>query len=113
MEDRIKKWRLILGKKADPSSEITLEGDLKKMDAVLDALYDSERKKGLGKSSPNVNRWLGDIRNFFPTPVVKLLQNGYTFGFLQSQQHRESEFEYNFIEFDINSKKHIFKVRRN
>ena len=36
------------------------------MDKVLEALYDNERSGGLGKSSPNVARWLGDIRTYFP-----------------------------------------------
>ena len=44
------------------------------MDQVLDALYDSERKGGLGSSSPNVNRWLGDIRKYFPASVVQVMQ---------------------------------------
>ena len=44
------------------------------MDQVLDALYDGQRKGGLGSSSPNVNRWLGDIRRYFPAPVVQVLQ---------------------------------------
>lgn len=44
------------------------------MDKVLEALYDTDRKGGLGSSSPNVNRWLGDIRRYFPSPVVQLLQ---------------------------------------
>ena len=74
MDERIKKWRLILGSQSDPESELSLEGDQKGMDKVLEALYDSDRKAGLGKSSPNVNRWLGDIRKYFPTPVVQLMQ---------------------------------------
>ena len=32
------------------------------------------RRGGLGGSAPNVARWLGDIRKFFPRPVVQLLQ---------------------------------------
>ncbi|MCC7505245.1 MAG: VWA domain-containing protein [Saprospiraceae bacterium] len=44
------------------------------MDRVLEALYDADRKGGLGRSSPNVNRWLGDIRRYFPTPVVQVMQ---------------------------------------
>ncbi len=44
------------------------------MDAVLEALYDGERKGGLGRSTPNLNRWLGDIRRYFPAPVVQMLQ---------------------------------------
>lgn len=44
------------------------------MDAVLEALYDADRQGGLGRSSPRIHRWLGDIRKYFPTPVVQLLQ---------------------------------------
>ena len=29
---------------------------------------------GLGASAPRVARWLGDIREFFPTPVVQVIQ---------------------------------------
>lgn len=74
MEDRIEKWRMILGQKADPEGELKLKKKAAGMDKVLDALYDSDRKKGLGKSSPNVNRWLGDIRRYFPTTMVQLMQ---------------------------------------
>ena len=74
MDERIRKWRLILGRKADPGGQLNLGGDLEGMDQVLEALYDSERKSGLGKSTPNVNRWLGDIRKYFPTPIVRLMQ---------------------------------------
>jgi Mg-chelatase subunit ChlD len=44
------------------------------MDKALEALYDSTRQGGLGASSPNVARWLGDIRNFFPSSVVQVMQ---------------------------------------
>ncbi|MCB9081058.1 MAG: VWA domain-containing protein [Lewinellaceae bacterium] len=44
------------------------------MDDVLEALYEAPPDRGLGPSSPSVNRWLGDIRQYFPTPVVQLLQ---------------------------------------
>ena len=74
MEERIERWRLILGKQADPEGDVRLQGQAQGVDKVLEALYDSDRKAGLGSSSPNVNRWLGDIRRYFPTPVVQLLQ---------------------------------------
>ena len=32
------------------------------------------RQGGLGSSAPGVSRWLGDIRRFFPTSVVQLIQ---------------------------------------
>jgi len=31
-------------------------------------------KGGLGGSAPRVSRWLGDIREFFPTPIVQVIQ---------------------------------------
>jgi hypothetical protein len=74
------KWRLVLGKSQDDSnapSEQLLGGnsDLAAMDNALEQLYDNEeRKGGLGNSSPRVNRWLGDIRKYFPTPVVQVMQ---------------------------------------
>ncbi len=74
MEEKLRKWRLILGKAADPQSDIELEEDQGGMDGVLEALYDNERKGGLGNASPNVNRWLGDIRKYFPTSVVQVMQ---------------------------------------
>ena len=74
MENRIKKWRLILGQQSDPEGKVGLEKGLQGIDNTLEALYDSDRKGGLGSSSPNVNRWLGDIRKYFPTSVVQLMQ---------------------------------------
>jgi len=44
------------------------------MDNVLEALYDAERRGGLGPSQPNVARWLGDIREYFPSSVVRVMQ---------------------------------------
>ncbi|MBK8566928.1 MAG: VWA domain-containing protein [Saprospiraceae bacterium] len=75
MEDvRLQKWRLILGKQSDPEEEIGLSSDAMGMDNTLEALYNTERKGGLGASSPNVNRWLGDIRQYFSTTVVQVMQ---------------------------------------
>ena len=74
MSEKLTKWRLILGKKAEQKENIPLDKTQEGVDRVLEALYDSERKKGLGKSSPNVNRWLGDIRKYFPSSVVQVLQ---------------------------------------
>ena len=73
-DKKLERWRLILGKPADPEGGVPLDGAAKKMDKVLDALYDSNKKGGLGSSSPNINRWLGDIRKYFPTSVVQLMQ---------------------------------------
>lgn len=72
--DTTQRWRLILGRAADPEAGIPLQGDAKGMDKVLEALYDSGREGGLGRSSPRINRWLGDIRKYFPTSMVQLMQ---------------------------------------
>ncbi|HYV90180.1 MAG TPA: VWA domain-containing protein [Chitinophagales bacterium] len=73
-ENLIRKWRLILGGHENDGTGFNLAGLDQKMDESLEALYDSDRKGSLGPSSPNVNRWLGDIRNFFPSSVVKVMQ---------------------------------------
>lgn len=66
----LQRWRLVLG----GESAEALPPDLARMDAALAALYDSERSAGLGASCPNVARWLGDIREYFPTTVVQVMQ---------------------------------------
>lgn len=68
------RWRLLLGQSAEAELAVRLEASQLAMDRVLEALYDSERKGGLGASSPNVARWLGDIRSYFPASVVKVMQ---------------------------------------
>lgn len=73
-EQQLKKWKLILGEKSDPEQQVSLDEVEQGMSDVLDALYDSEKDRGLGASSPNVNRWLGDIRKYFPATSVQLLQ---------------------------------------
>ncbi len=73
-EERLKKWRLVLGKGADPEGDMQMEGEAKGMDETLESLYDNNRQGGLGNSSPNVNRWLGDIRKYFPSSMVQIMQ---------------------------------------
>lgn len=75
MQDKLEKWRLILGEKSDKKGDVQLKTEESKaMDKTLAAVYDAERKGGLGSSSPNINRWLGDIRKYFPTEVVQVMQ---------------------------------------
>jgi hypothetical protein len=70
----LRKWRLILGGHRQEGTQFDLtEADLK-VDRTLEALYDSDKSGGLGASSPNVSRWLGDIRTFFPASVVQIMQ---------------------------------------
>jgi hypothetical protein len=73
-EQHKRKWRLILGGQQNDGTGVSLsERDLQ-MDKTLEALYDSDRQGGLGPSSPNVARWLGDIRTFFPSSIVQVMQ---------------------------------------
>ncbi|MBI1183522.1 VWA domain-containing protein [bacterium] len=73
-KDNIKRWRMVLGKDADEALNVDLNQTEAGMDKTLEALYDTERKGGLGPSSPNVSRWLGDIRKYFPNSVVQVMQ---------------------------------------
>jgi Mg-chelatase subunit ChlD len=73
-ETRLRRWRLVLGKPAEETLGAPLSGELAERDRVLQSLYESERKGGLGGSSPNIARWLGDIRSYFPTSVVRVMQ---------------------------------------
>src|SRR6478609_4418450 len=73
-EQQIRKWRLILGADQNDGTGFTLNTHDMQLDKTLSALYDGERQGGLGPSSPNVSRWLGDIRSFFPNTVVQVMQ---------------------------------------
>ncbi|MFK8079948.1 MAG: VWA domain-containing protein [Granulosicoccus sp.] len=76
-----RRWRLILGEPAGDSHSELSEDD-QRMDQALAALYDNDenesnvagRHGGLGASSPRLSRWLGDIRKYFPTSVVQVMQ---------------------------------------
>jgi Mg-chelatase subunit ChlD len=72
--ERLERWRLLLGGDDADGIGITLAGRSLAMDGAMSALYDSERKGGLGSSAPNAARWLGDIREYFPTSVVQVMQ---------------------------------------
>ena len=76
---REQRWRLVLGSDAEASCG-GLGAGLQGMDAALGALYEPEgpaglkRRGGRGGSAPNVARWLGDIRKYFPSSVVQVMQ---------------------------------------
>lgn len=74
--EHLKRWRLVLGKDSADSLEQSLQGDSVRLDEVLEALYDdnASSRGGLQSSAPKVARWLGDIRKFFPSSVVSLMQ---------------------------------------
>jgi len=90
--ERLRRWRLILGSEADSGTGsgeacdgFSLGAGDREMDKALAALYggssggekgknSSKRSGGLGSSAPNVARWLGDIRRYFPSSVVRVMQ---------------------------------------
>jgi Mg-chelatase subunit ChlD len=81
--DARRRWRLLLGEPAAESLGVELQGPEIGMDQALAAVYDAEteppdhpsaRTGGLGASAPQVAHWLGDIRSYFPTSVVQVLQ---------------------------------------
>ena len=74
--ERLRRWRLVLGGEAGESLGVPgLAGGDLGMDRVLEALYGAEQGPGsLGASSPRVARWLGDIRTYFPSSTVRVMQ---------------------------------------
>src|SRR5215470_15349627 len=102
-EERLRRWRLVLGRAggsssasagasagaggrsadtgaAGPAEDAGLSARDAGMDRALAAVYDAapsagqRRDAGLGSSAPAVTRWLGDIRTYFPAPLVRVLQ---------------------------------------
>lgn len=85
MNERLRRWRLILGTDGGKNaaaggraSGLLSDEDLA-MDAALTMLYEppdpgAPRSGGLGGSAPQVARWLGDIRGYFPSTVVQVMQ---------------------------------------
>src|SRR6266705_274499 len=86
-KERLRRWRLVLGKEAakgegsaagksghGSDEGFDLNNSDRAMDSVLEALYESERSAGLGSSSPNIARLLGDIRTYFPSSAVRVMQ---------------------------------------
>jgi Mg-chelatase subunit ChlD len=91
-DERLRRWRLLLGSPAAAAlGGAALTGDDAAIDGALGALYDgggpgpggaggggpggrAARAGGLGASAPRVARWLGDIRQYFPSTVVQVMQ---------------------------------------
>ncbi|GIF53309.1 VWA domain containing CoxE-like protein [Asanoa ferruginea] len=85
-DERRRRWRLALGEPADESLGQPNGRDAA-MDAAMAALYDrgpggegggetdgKSRGGNLAASAPRVARWLGDIREYFPQSVVRVMQ---------------------------------------
>jgi hypothetical protein len=84
--DRLRRWRLILGSEAQKRMEgMGYGSDLSQedlmMDTALDAIYNRDMKFGFGggagkgASSPQISRWLGDVRTLFDKDIVKIIQS--------------------------------------
>lgn len=83
--ERLRRWRMVLGGGDAEGTGATLgPGDVR-IDAAMGAVYDNTgdqrrrgrsggRAGGLGRSAPRVARWLGDIRTYFPKPIVQVMQ---------------------------------------
>ncbi|WP_433336909.1 VWA domain-containing protein [Spirillospora sp. CA-294931] len=82
--ERLRRWRLVLGGEGAEGTGVGLEGGDARMDGALEKLYGGSpeegrpkpgrRSAGLGDSAPSVARWLGDIRAYFPSTVVQVMQ---------------------------------------
>lgn len=83
--ERLRRWRLLLGGGDGDGIGMTLGGGDAAMDGALAALYGGggfargggekdNRNVGMGASQPTVSRWLGDIRTYFPSSVVRVMQ---------------------------------------
>ena len=86
--EELTKWRMILGGDQADGTDVSLSKDLSQIDDALSALYefdakgefdydDESFKKNIraSGSNPSISRWLGDIRKYFPSTVVEVLQN--------------------------------------
>ncbi|MFE4643214.1 VWA domain-containing protein [Streptomyces sp. NPDC056730] len=83
-DERLRRWRMVLGGESADGTGRALTGRDAAMDGALAALYGTGREKngasgtsrsaGLGASAPSVARWLGDIRTYFPSSVVQVMQ---------------------------------------
>ncbi|MET7759484.1 VWA domain-containing protein [Streptomyces sp. NPDC005389] len=83
-DERLRRWRLVLGGGEADGTGRALTGTDAAMDGALSALYGRgkqsgdrtgrDRSAGLGASAPSVARWLGDIRTYFPSSVVQVMQ---------------------------------------
>ncbi|MEO3974127.1 VWA domain-containing protein [Streptomyces sp. CAU 1734] len=86
-DERVRRWRMVLGGEGADGTGCSLTGTDLAVDAALTALYGSGgnpagagagggrgRSAGLGASAPSMARWLGDIRTYFPSSVVQIMQ---------------------------------------
>ncbi len=73
-DERLRRWRLVLGGGEADGTHAPLQPEDERLDQALAELYDAPRQGGLAGSNPKVARWLGEIRDLFPKPVVRVLE---------------------------------------
>src|SRR5690606_38733651 len=87
-DERQRRWRLVLGAQegeqggegAGEQGGGPSEGETASapgdggMEASLNLVYGDSHGGDLGQSAPDVARWLGDIRQYFPEEVVQIMQ---------------------------------------
>lgn len=79
-KERMRRWVLALGDEARSCCpDVSLSAEDMGMSDALSMLYDNGSgarglRGGSGASSPRVARWLGDIRRYFPSTVVRAMQ---------------------------------------
>ncbi len=83
MTEQLKRWRLILGSETEESFAGMGGGSLSQedllMDSALASIYggpgESFDGAGRGPSSPQISKWLGDLRSLFDPEIVAVVQN--------------------------------------
>ncbi|MFE9332793.1 VWA domain-containing protein [Streptomyces sp. NPDC006925] len=86
-DERLRRWRLVLGGGPADGTGCALGAADSGMDGALEAVYGGAggsgpagggsgagTSGGLGASAPRISRWLGDIRTYFPSSVVQVMQ---------------------------------------
>lgn len=82
--DRLRRWRLVLGGEQADGTGVTLAATTRAWTGRWRSSTapggdegrsrPGRRGAGLGDSAPSVARWLGDIRAYFPSSVVQVMQ---------------------------------------
>lgn len=77
LSEKSRRWQLALGVNDEQQPPLSHRDE--RLSGALSALYGSDNSNNksrgsLGRSAPKVSKWLGDIREFFPTPVVQVVQ---------------------------------------
>jgi Mg-chelatase subunit ChlD len=74
----VKRWKLLLnieGPAEDESEAESLSREEVAMSNIMEELYHKRKgQAGFAKSQPKLHKWLGDIRTYFPTSVVRMMQ---------------------------------------